>query len=548
MLGRTDARVKRTSVALGLVLALVLAVPAAGQGSTATADVPPVAPDFATRSSGKHLSVADLPAPRRFVTQHKAEIGGKPLSYTATAEETYITSIAGEPVGRFFTFSYVKNGPVDRDRPVLFVFNGGPGSASLWLHMGALGPKRAYLDRGVNPSNVPPFGLVENGSSPLDVTDMVFIDPIGTGFSHAVGEAQDADFAGVDADVDSVARFIEAWLGRNGRFHSPKFVLGESYGGYRAAVLPRALMGGLAYGGVMRGITLDGVIIVGSPLSAGASQPTTPARGIDRTVGDLIPGMAITARYHKRVPTDAKSTEALYEEVARFVRTDYAEALQRLKAGILPEPAQAAIAARLAGYTGVPAETWIRNKLQINPPQYGAMALADEGLDIGLYDSRYTLPLKNRGVDFVADDPAMTQYVPGMIAAFHEMLKDQLKVEMPIPYEAIVWEGVFSRWNHRRAGVTPTQTYAGDLAVAMRRQPRMRAMLVSGYYDLLATPLAMRNAVEQAGVPMDRVALRTFESGHMSYLGNTIKQFGDSVRRFVVETMQRADTAASSHD
>jgi Carboxypeptidase C (cathepsin A) len=464
-------------------------------------------------------------------------IRGKKVAYNATAEETYITNIEGEPVGRFFTFAYVRNGPVDRNRPVLFVFNGGPGSASLWLQMGALGPQRAFLDKDVNPSSVPPFGLLDNGDSPLDVTDLVFIDPIGTGFSHAVGTAEDADFAGVDADADSVARFIEAWLSRNGRYGSPKFVLGESYGGYRAALLPRALMGGLAYGGTMRGITLDGVIIVGSPLSAGASKPAA-AESVNRAVASLIPGMAVTAHYHHLLPDTGKSVAEIYDEAAAFARKDYAEAVYRMRQGTLEQAELRTIADRLAQYTAVPADLWISNKLEINQPQYGALALSGSDLVVGLYDSRYTLPARHSGGDFVADDPAMAQYVPGIIAGFHEMLKDQLKVEMPMPYEAIVWEGVFSRWDSRRLTARPTQTYADDLAIAMRRQPRMQVMMMSGYYDLLATPMAMADAAEQAGLPTDRLVSRVFESGHMSYLGGTAPAFAEDIRQFIVNMVQ----------
>lgn len=522
---------------LACATALAPATGAFGQNPTTGGDTPPIAPEFATRYTGKHLSVADLPAPRRFVTQHEAVIRGKKVGYTATAEETYITNIEGEPVGRFFTFAYVRDGVKDRNRPVIFIFNGGPGSASLWLHVGALGPRRAYLDQGVNPSNVPPFGLIDNPATPLDVADLVFIDPIGTGYSHAVGAAQDSDFAGVDADADSVARFIEAWLTRNNRFHSPKFVVGESYGGYRASVLPRALMGGLAYGGTMRGITLDGVVIVGSPLGAGASKPATPD-GPDPNVGNLIPGMAVTALYHKLIPDQGKGVAALYDEVAAFARSDYAQAVYQLRQGTLSDEDQAAMAERLAAYTAVPATEWLRNKLEINPPQYGALALAPAGLHVGMYDSRYTLPARHHGGDFVADDPAMAQYVPPMIAGLHELMRTHLKIDMPYPYESIVWQGVFSKWNHRRAGVPPTQTYAGDLAVAMRRQPKMRVLMLSGYYDLLATPAAMDEAARQAGLPADRVVTRVFESGHMSYLGGTATAFADEIRQFVLTSLQ----------
>ncbi|MCP3733829.1 peptidase S10 [Sphingomonas sp. RP10(2022)] len=491
------------------------------------------------------MSLADVPPPRRFVTQHVATIGGRKIAFTATAEESYVTNIEGEPTGRFFTFSYVKTGARDPNRPVLFLFNGGPGSASCWLQMGAMGPWRAFLDHSVNPSNVPPFGYSENPDSPLDVADLVFIDPVGTGFSHAAGAAEDSDFAGVDADADSVARFIEGWLQRNGRFTSPKFVLGESYGGFRAAMMPRALLGGIRYVGVMRGITLDGVIIVGAPLSLGANSGAAPATDAGIGGGALIPGMAITADYH-RGGASAPDVATRYGEVSDYVGGPYADALRRLKDGALPQSVEAEVADRLALYTGVPAKTWIDRHLALSPPEYSALALAGSGLKVGLYDSRYTLPASHDGGDFVADDPAMAQYVPGIVAGFQQMIHDELKVDMPIPYEAIVWEGVFSRWNNRRAGVAPDQTYGDDLAIAMRRQPQLRVMLMTGYYDLLATPLATASSARAAGLPPERVTLHSYASGHMSYLGETAPQFGRDVRQFILDTLASHSSAAAT--
>jgi len=509
-----------------------------------TAEASPAA-SVATHYTGGHLSLADVPPPRRFVTRHVTTIRGQKIAFTATAEESYVTNIEGEPTGRFFTFSYVKTGTRDPRRPVLFLFNGGPGSSSCWLQMGAMGPWKAILDRSVNPSNVPPFGYAANPDSPLDVADLVFIDPVGTGFSHAAGSTQDSDFAGVDADADSVARFIEGWLQRNGRFTSPKFVLGESYGGFRAAMMPRALLGGIRYVGVMRGITLDGVIVVGAPLSTGANSGAAP--GIDAGIGGgaLIPGMAITADYHGGAATRPE-VGARYDQVSAYVRGPYADALRRLQAGTLPQSAQAEVAGRLAAFTGIPAKTWTDKHLVLSPPEYSALALAGLGLKLGLYDSRYTLPAAHDGGDFVADDPAMAQYVPGIVAAFQQMIYDKLKVVMPIPYEAIVWEGVSSRWNNHRVGVAPDQTYGDDLAIAMRRQPQLRVMLMSGYYDLLATPLAMASSVKAAGLPAERVTLHSYESGHMSYLGGTAAQFGRDVRQFIVDTVASRPGAPAS--
>lgn len=496
----------------------------------------PSTPPIIANPSRHHLRIEDLPPPKLFVTQHQTTIRGRKLAYSAIAGETYITNMAGEPIASFFSFSYVKSGPPDPRRPVLFVFNGGPGAASSWLHLGALGPRRVVLDKEVNPRNIPPFGLADNPNSPLDIADIVFIDPVGTGFSHAVGDAQDVDFAGADVDADSVARFIEQWLIRNGRYNSPKFVLGESYGTVRASILPRALMGGVNYSGVMRGITLNGVILV-SPSINGGALPIA-ASEVDRNVGALLPTMAITALYHKTIPAEGRSMKGLFDEVAVFARTEYAEAIAADRRGQLSDADRQRIAQKLSAYTGLAAKTWIDNRLKISAPAYLKLPLHDRGLDVGGYDSRYTLSSANDLGDVVADDAAMTQYVPGFVAAFQDLLRDDLKVRMPAPYKTIVWEGVYSKWNRDRAGVPPGQTPAHDLATAMRRQPRLQVMIALGYYDLYAAPAGVPLQVERGNIPKDRVNYRLYESGHMLYLGDTSARFAGDVRDFIVANAQ----------
>lgn len=470
--------------------------------------------------------------PRRFVTQHRAVIGGRQLRYTATAGETFITNLAGDPIASIFSFAYVKDGPREPGRPVTFVFNGGPGSSSVWLHMGIIGPQRLVLDSEVNPTSVPPFGRAANPNSILDVTDIVFIDPVGTGFSHAVGNASDADFAGVDEDAESVARFIETWLTANGRFNSPKYVMGESYGTVRAAVLPRALMGGVNYSGVMRGITLDGVFLISSSIGGGSSIRQAP--DAERSAQMSLPSMAAAAWYHGRVDRRGMTVSQYYAAANAFATTDYAAALARLKAGQLSDDQKSALAAQLGAWTGVSAETWKAREFMIPIMNFLPLLLGERGLAIGAYDGRYTLPSEPNGGDVVADDAAMGRYVPGFIASFHDMIADDLNVKMPFPYGSIVWEGIFSQWrNQGRRGVAPDQTYGKDLAIAMRRNPSLRVMVANGYYDMLATPNGAEEQVAKAGLPRDRVTLRSYESGHMLYLGETAEAFSRDVRDFI---------------
>ncbi len=510
------------NIVSSMAMLLSVTAPVAAQSG------PPAPPAIIARVSPKPVALADLPAPRQFVTHHRTAIRGKTLSYTATAGETYISNISGEPIARFFTFSYVKDERDNARHPVMFIFNGGPGSASLWLHMGVLGPKRVALDQEVNPSNTPPFGVSDNAVSVLDVADLVFIDPVGTGFSHAVGNALDSDFASVDADADSIARFIDLWLTQHGRWNSPKYLVGESYGTIRASVLPRALMGGPLYNGVMRGITVNGVVLIAAGLSGADSKndpdPATLA----------LPSLAVTAWYHNKIQRNGRSAVQFYDEVKAFAATEYATALGKSSNNSLSSAEKNELARRLQEYTGLPADAWLRADLRISKQAFLKQLLASQGLEAGSYDSRYTLPLAGNGGDPVADDPAMGRYVPGFIAAFNMMLRNHLRVDMPVAYTPIAFTMGFG-WDYSRvSGLPQGQSFAVDLATAMRRTPALRVMVSSGYYDMGATPAGSQNQIERGGLPLDRVTFKNYESGHMLYLGGTAERFADDVRTFVL--------------
>lgn len=461
------------------------------------------------------------------VTRHETTIRGQRIAYTATAGETVLRNDRDEPIATLYSFAYVKTGGAP-DRPVMFVFNGGPGSSSVWLHMGVVGPRRVQLDREVNPSNVPPFGVVDNPDSLLDVADLVFIDPVGTGFSRIVGVGKPEDFYGVDEDAESVAQFIELWLSRNGRWNAPKYLMGESYGSARAALLPRALMGGPTYGGVMRGITVDGIILLGSSLNGPGTAGQSPALSAALN----LPAMADTAWAHQKIDRAGRTIEAFDAEVTRFAMGDYLAALEKAAAGTLDEAARAAMASRLSAYTGLPAEAWTPS-LILSTKAFSQQLLADRGLTVGLYDGRYTLPSAHDGGEPVADDPAMGRYVPGFVSAFHQMLGEDLKVQEDRRYGAIVWRNLLFGWNWKRAGVPEGQSFAGDLATAMRRNGDLRVLVASGYYDMVTTPAAAQDALSKAGVPTDRVTMRNYESGHMLYLGDTAAAFSDDVRALI---------------
>ncbi|WP_233355978.1 S10 family peptidase [Henriciella aquimarina] len=474
----------------------------------------------------------DVETAYRKVTHHTLVANGERIAYDAIAGETLLTDLSGDPTARIFTFTYLRTDVDDPDRPVLFIFNGGPGSASLWIHMGAIGPKQVVLDAEVNPSNVPPFGLQDNTATVLDVADLVFIDPVGTGFSRPAEGVDPERFWGVDEDAEAMSQFIELWLSEHGRWNSPKYVLGESYGTMRAAVLPRFLMGSPIYNGVMRGITLDGIVLLGTTLGARAEEGAEkPAGDIAARQARTLPGLAVTAAYHGQSALEGDADE-IYSQASAYAYGPYKAALLKRQQGMLDEAERQSVMSELTRMIGLSADK-IGEDLHISEREFAKLVLDGQGLEVGMYDSRYTLPLANSGNDPVADDPAMTRYVPGFVAAFNEMLRDDLEVRLPRPYKAIYWKDLLQSWNWQRRAIPPGQSFAVDLAIAMRRNPDLRLFVASGYYDLVTTPAEAKAQIESADIPRERVRFEDYTSGHMLYLGGTAEAFADDLRAFL---------------
>lgn len=537
---RSDGRMGGISgVALIIPLfLLVIGLPSARgaeQHEKPTSTGPRPAPDVVTRMSEQPLSISDLPPKKRFVTTHATRILDQDIGYTAIAGETYITNLYGEPTASIFSFSYLVNAPAKKDRPVIFVFNGGPGSSSIWLHMGIVGPRRVVLDREVNPGNLPPFRYQDNPFSLLDVADLVFVDPIGTGYSQAVGNARNSDFYGVEEDADANARFIEAWLTEHGRWNSPKYLMGESYGGTRVAVMSRALAGGPFYGGTLRGITVDGIIMVSPTL---APKPRAATTNLDMELA--LPTFAVTSWYHRRVPRDDRTAMQIYAEAKDYAIAEYRTALDLLDKGKLDHHKKAKVAVDLAALSGVSAEEWTRRGLKMSSSEFRRLLLRDQGLETGAYDGRYTMPLDGSGDDPVADDPAMAKYTPAFIGAFHQMIGSELQVSMSKPYNAITWAGANFDWNWNRPAGGSAATPGGDLSMAMRRTGKMRLLVASGLYDFATTPASAEHEIRSANLPEDRLIIRTYESGHMLYIGETAEAFAEDVRALITNTLAQS--------
>jgi carboxypeptidase C (cathepsin A) len=478
-------RIDRTLIALALALA---ALPA----NAAPAPAP---------------AAAEATQPRIFRSEGQGSFGGVRLRYAAAVEEVLL------PGASIFVTSYVRSDVKDAvSRPVIFAFNGGPGSASLWLHLGVMGPRRVDFDDPTRPRTVAPFATVANPDSPLDVADIVLIDPPGTGYSRILPGGKPEQFYGVEQDARAMVQVVEQWLRRHGRVNSPKYLVSESYGTIRAAVMARLMAGGPTQTGSMDGLTLNGVVLLGQ-----AMDMARGAEGDDRAYLAILPSLAATAcHFGKAAP--GCTPEGQVAAARRFIETSY---LAALHAGShLPADRKAAVAREMAALIGLPEKDVLVADLRISGAAFARLLLAGEGRRIGLYDARFVLPSQGAGGDPVADDPAMGQYVPGFVGAWSDYAAKTLKVDLDIPYEPIAFRDVNGRWDFGFGpGVPVGKNYALDLAAAMNRNPAMRLMVGTGYYDLV-TPLGSADyVVAHAGIPLARTSFHGYPSGHGPYLG-----------------------------
>jgi carboxypeptidase C (cathepsin A) len=480
-------------------------------------------------------------APAQFITHHKAVIGGTRIAFTATAGETYLYNDIGEPIGSIFSYAYVKDKTSPAERPVMFITGGGPGSASHFLQIGLLGPWTLPPDRlaivdGKAPSPTPPFGVVENPNSVLDVADLVFIDPIGTGYSRIIGNGKVEDFWGIDVDLESLAQFIQLWLSKNNRWESPKFFLGESYGGTRAALLPNALGGGPSVMGYMRGITLNGVVVLvnglGYPIGTEGIGPVLQA-------ATDLPNQAATAWYHNKIERRGRSLATFYEEATQFALTQYADVLRKEADNTLTTAERAAVVERITELTGVPASA-LATKLALTGEEFSKVVLGDRGVQVGVYDSRYTLPQGRVGTDPVADDALLSRTFPVTTGAFLAMEGDKLNVQMNRPFVGILWRDLLAKWNFSRKEWTAypiaKATNGQELATAMSRNDKLYALIGCGYYDLLMSPAQARYMAESTGMPTDRTVVRGYEGGHEPYVDPAVRtQMLDDIRDLILK-------------
>ncbi len=439
------------------------------------------------------------------VTKHEIRIGDRTLKYTATTGFLPINDREGKPEAHIFYIAYTLDGAGDTSkRPLMFSFNGGPGSASVWLHLGAIGPKRVPLpDDASFPA--PPFQLIDNEQTWLDRTDLVFIDPVGTGYSRAVKPELNKKFHGLRGDIDSVGEFIRMYLTRNERWASPLYLVGESYGTTRAAGLSDHL--------VDQGIALNGIVLVSSVLNF---QTLRFARGNDLPYVLYLPSFAATAWYHKKLPNDLQADlHKTLDEVERWSAETYARALEQ--GDRLPDDQRREVVRRLARYTGLD-ESYVENSnLRVEIMHFCKELLRDQKRTVGRIDSRY------KGIDdsVVGErpetDPSISAIRAPYTSTFNQYVRDELGYQTDVPY-FILGEGV-GNWDWgSQMGYPDTSAALRD---ALAKNPHMKIFVASGYFDLATPYFATEYTLAHMNLlPEQRKNIETaeYEAGHMMYV------------------------------
>ena len=463
--------------------------------------------------------------PQVFVKSFSGRFNDERISYTVTAGETFLKDGKGEPTASIFTVAYTKDDLIDpTTRPVTFVFNGGPGSASLWLHMGVFGPKRVVVPSDGLDAGAAPYVIEDNPFSVLDVTDMVFIDPVGTGYSRTLGDTKGKEFWGLREDAKSIAEFIRLYLTKNGRWNSPKFVAGESYGTTRAAQLVNELQR------TFTGIALNGVIMISAILDFHTAKF---AMGNPLPYVSFLPTYAATAWYHDRVDNKPERLEDFIEEARDFALNEYAAAL--LKGSRLTATERENIVRKLARFTGL-SETYIRQtQLRIGDFRFMKQLLRDRGLTVGRFDSRYTGEDFDDAGEFFDNDSSAYGVDAAFVAAVNDYLTRVLDVEFEQRYKILDSEpGRNWNWSTGDSGWPSYVNVAPHLGRGMRENKDLRAFFANGYFDLATPFFATENSVAANGIDPGRVVMEYYEAGHMMYThAPSLEKLAGDVRKFI---------------
>lgn len=488
--------------------------------------VPVMADDKKAAEEGKRDGAgeeAGAPEEETSETKHTGTFGGKELSYTVTAGTMTVSKKEKDPAASMFYVAYVKDGVKDpADRPIVYCFNGGPGSSAVWLHLGGFGPKRVEMTAdGMMPK--PPFRLADNPHSILKVADLVFIDPVSTGFSRSQDKEKVNEFHGFRGDLDSMAEFIRLYTTRNERWLSPKFLAGESYGAFRAAGLAHTLHKDF-------GFYLNGVVLVSGVLSFDTMW------GTDLSFITFLEAMSEVAAYHKKLDQKLlENPEGRREEVETFAKGDYASAL--LQGSRLSEADREAIATQVSRYIGLEVETVKRFNLRVPPSYFREELLKEAGVMLGRFDARVTGNDGDLASDYPDFDPSYSVVYGPYSATLNDYIRRELKYESDLIYE------ILSRrvhpWNYKDDFVGETITVTPKLAAAMSENPALKVMVNVGYQDLATPYSAIRHSIDHLDMDpsfLDNIEYTFYEGGHMMY---TIEKSNEEWNKDVAEFIER---------
>lgn len=472
------------------------------------------AQDVAKDQSGDELTV----------TRHRTKIGGQEIEYAATAGTLVLHSDEADVKAKasIFFIAYTREGTKDPGRrPVSFCFNGGPGSSSVWLHLGMLGPRRVPIHDDARPSP-PPYRLVPNTESLLDQTDLVFIDPVSTGYSRPAAGEDKKQFHGFDEDIESVGQFIHLYTTRFNRWQSPRFLIGESYGSIRAAGLSGYLL-------ERYNMDLNGIVLVSSVLDFATIGFN---KNNDLPYVLFLPTYTATAWYHKRLPPDLQADLVkTLAEVKEFAIGSYSKAL--FYGDSLPPAERKQIIQKMARYTGLSPEVIDRNDLRVNNYRFAKNLLADQNQIVGRFDSRFTGIDPNRGGERAGYDPSSAAIFAPYTAALYHYLHNDLNIKRDVPYEIL--SDKVRPWNYDRF----TNSYANALTAlnaAMTKNVHMKVFVASGYFDLATPFLGSEYTFDHLGVGpqlQKNITMEYYDAGHMMYVhGPSLKKLKADLSRF----------------
>ena len=468
-----------------------------------------------------------VPKDQISMTKHTVIIGEKELKYTVTTGTMVMKEEDEEegvkPKASIFYIAYTLDGvKKSAKRPLTFSFNGGPGSSSVWLHLGVLGPRRVLMDEEGLPLP-PPYKLVDNEYSILDKTDLVFIDPVSTGYSRSVPGEKAEEFHNIKKDIESVGDFIRLYTTRSKRWSSPKFLIGESYGTTRAAGLSGYLQ-------ERRGMYLNGIMLISSILDFQTAR-FTPGNDLPHIL--FLPTYTATAWYHKKLDKDLqKDLHKTLDEVEEFAMGEYTLAL--MKGSALPEEERGEIVKKLARYTGLSEEYIEHTNLRVSIQRFVKELRRDEGLTVGRLDSRYTGKDRDDAGEFYEFDPSMAGIWGPYTGTFYQYVRDDLGFESDLPYEIIAplymsWK--YDEYQNQYVNVAET------LRKAINQNPDLKVYIGNGYYDFATPYFATEYTFNHLGLDAERqknISMGFYEAGHMMYIHMpSLKKLKADLDRFI---------------